>query len=96
MNVKIFRLVAFVEGISLLVLLALMPIKRWFNLPQPTFYVGWLHGVLTVFYILFLIQVTIEKEWNWKKFAIAFFASLIPFGTFYSDKYLFKTAVKND
>lgn len=94
MNVKIFRLIAFVEGVSLLILLLLMPIKRWLDMPQPTFYIGWAHGVLTVFYILFLIQVAIEKDWNWKKSAVGFLACLIPFGTFYSDKYLFKTPEK--
>jgi integral membrane protein len=80
------RIVAFVEGISFLVLLGIaMPLKYFFDLPQAVRVVGMAHGLLFVLYVLLLIQVAIEYRWSFLKVVLAFLASLIPFGTFYAD-----------
>jgi len=48
------------------------------------------HGILFVLYIVLLIQVSFLHRWNILKIFMAFLASLIPFGTFYADKVLFR------
>lgn len=86
-----FRMTAIAEGISFITLLLIaMPIKYIAGDPRAVLYVGWVHGILFMLYILTLIIVAIKLEWKIKKTAIAFLASLIPFGTFVMDKSLRK------
>lgn len=86
-----FRLVAISEGISFVILMFIaMPLKYFADMPKPVTYVGWIHGVLFVLYILALITVKISRNWNFKKTVVAFIASLLPFGTFILDKSLRK------
>ncbi len=84
------RLVAFIEGCSYLLLGFTMILKYKFSLPQPNYIVGSAHGILFVLYIVLLLQVAFIHRWNSIKIFMAFLASLIPFGTFYADKVLFK------
>ena len=85
------RIVAFVEGVSYLVLLGIaMPLKYYFHQPEAVRVVGMLHGVLFVLYVLLVIQVTIQHRWSFGKMALALLASLVPFGTFYADVKLFR------
>ncbi len=84
------RLVAFIEGCSYLLLGFTMILKYKFSLPQPNYIVGSAHGILFVLYIVLLLQVAFIHRWNSIKIFIAFLASLIPFGTFYADKVLFR------
>ncbi len=41
-------------------------------------------------YIILLLQVSFLHRWSIFKMFMAFIASLIPFGTFYADKVLFR------
>ncbi|HEY9006655.1 DUF3817 domain-containing protein [Ohtaekwangia sp.] len=85
------RVVAFLEGISFLVLLGIaMPLKYMASNPEPVRFVGMAHGVLFIAYVLLLIQTTIAYKWTVGKSALAFVASLLPFGTFIADKKLFR------
>lgn len=85
------RVVAFLEGVSFLVLLGIaMPLKYVAGNPEPVRVVGMLHGVLFVLYVLLLIQSKFEYRWAFGKTAWAFIASLVPFGTFYADKKWFR------
>ena len=85
------RILAFVEGISfLLILFVTMPLKYVFSMPQPNKVSGMVHGLLFVLYIFAVIQVKIEQNWGWKKLTLALLASIIPFGTFWADKKLFQ------
>ncbi len=84
------RLVAFIEGCSYLLLGFTMILKYKFSLPQPNYIVGSAHGILFVLYIVLLLQVAFIHRWNSIKIFMAFLASLIPFGTFYADKVLFR------
>jgi integral membrane protein len=84
------RIVAFVEGCSYLILGFTMILKYKFSLPQPNYVVGMAHGLLFVLYILLVVQVAFLYRWNILKVFWAFLASLIPFGTFYADKKLFR------
>jgi integral membrane protein len=84
------RIVAFIEGCSYLLLGFTMILKYQFSMPQPNYLVGLSHGILFVVYIVLLLQVSFLHRWNLLKMFLAFLASLIPFGTFYADKVLFR------
>ncbi len=84
------RIIAFLEGCSYLLLGFTMILKYKFAMPQPNYVVGLAHGILFVLYIVLLIQVSYLHRWNIFKMFMAFISSLIPFGTFYADKVLFR------
>lgn len=85
------RILAFVEGVSFLVILFVtMPLKYYFNNPQPNKIFGMAHGLLFVMYLLAVVQIKIEQNWNLKKFGLALLASIVPFGTFWADVKLFR------
>ena len=84
------RIVAFIEGCSYLLLGFTMILKYKFEMPQPNYVVGLAHGILFVLYIVLLLQVSLIHRWNIFKMFMAFLASLVPFGTFYADKALFR------
>ncbi|MBX0292340.1 DUF3817 domain-containing protein [Hymenobacter sp. HSC-4F20] len=85
------RAIGFLEGISFLVLLGIaMPLKYLAGQPAAVRYVGMAHGVLFVAYVLLVLQVSLEHSWSWKKALLALAVSVVPFGTFWADKKLFR------
>lgn len=85
------RLLAFVEGVSFLILLFVtMPLKYAFDMPGPNKVFGMVHGLLFVLYVLAVVQAKIERDWTIKKTLLALVASVIPFGTFWADVKLFR------
>ena len=84
------RIIAFIEGCSYLLLSFTMILKYKFSMPQPNYVVGLAHGILFVLYIVLLLQVSFLQKWSIVKMFWAFIASLIPLGTFYADKVLFR------
>jgi len=87
--VAFFRIIAFLEGISYLVLFANMLFLKPNN---PELYqtflfpVGMTHGMLFILYIALAFLVKSILKWNTKTFLIVLLASIIPFGTFYIEK----------
>ena len=93
-NLGKFRLIALLEGISFIVLVFIaMPLKYGYDMPLFVKYFGWAHGVLFVLYMILLLQCSIEYSWKISKILMAFFASLLPFRTFYLEKKLQKESV---
>jgi len=88
------RIVAFLEGCSYLLLGFTIILKYKYAMPQPNYIVGLAHGLLFVLYVVLLIQVSFLHKWSIVKMFWAFMASLIPFGTFYADKALFRQSDK--
>lgn len=89
---RIFKIVALLEGVSYLALFANMLLVKPTN---PELYktflfpVGMAHGVLFIGYILLAVMLKIEQNWDWKKFGFICLASILPFGTFVMErKYL--------
>ena len=86
---KLFKIVAVLEGISYLALFGNMLLIKPTN---PELYktllfpIGMAHGILFIGYIILSIMLKIEENWDWKKFFIIAIASVIPFGTFYIEK----------
>jgi len=87
---NIFKIVAFLEGLSYILLLGIAtPVKYIFDEPQYVQLLGMPHGILFVAYIVLAFLLKPEQKWNLKTFGIILVASIIPFGTFYMDrKYL--------
>ncbi|MCK9337202.1 MAG: DUF3817 domain-containing protein [Arcobacteraceae bacterium] len=79
-----FRKISFIEGISYMILLFIaMPLKYFADLPVFVKVVGMAHGALFVLFLVYLFLAARENNWNIKFNALAFVASLVPFGTFY-------------
>ena len=72
-----------------------MPIKYGLGNPYPVKVVGMAHGILFIAYVILLIQCALEYDWPMKKSALAFVASLLPFGPFIFDKRLERDATDN-
>ena len=88
-NLKKFRLIALLEGISFIVLLFIaMPIKYMLGEPLVVKFVGMTHGGLFLLFLYLLFVTAKEYKWKLSFISMAFIASLLPFGTFYLDKKL--------
>lgn len=84
---NIFRKVAFLEGISFLVLLCIaMPLKYLAHNDAAVKIVGMLHGFLFVGFVLLAAIILLKYKKNIWWFTKAIVASFIPFGTFYMDR----------
>lgn len=80
------RLIAFIEGISFLILLFVaMPLKYFFEQPQAVRSVGSIHGGLFVAYVIMVFLTKKELNWDWAKTGLLLVVSFIPFGNFYAD-----------
>ena len=85
------RLLGFIEGVSFLVILFVtMPLKYVWAMPEPNKIFGIVHGLLFVFYVLAVVQIKVEQDWKLSKMGWALLASIVPFGTFWADKQLFR------
>lgn len=82
------RLIGFVEGASLLLLVFFaMPLKYFFDNAHWVETIGPIHGALFLFYLIQTMQFAMAgKRQNRKLVWQAFAASCLPFGTFYFDK----------
>ncbi len=91
-NIKSLRIIGIIEGISYIVLLAFsMPLKYLLKMQMPIKINGWLHGLLFICFIFFLLVVSFQQKWKFKKLVTGGIASLIPFGTFWFDKKITET-----
>ena len=82
------RLIGFLEGISLLILVFIaVPMKYFFQNPSISISLGPIHGALFLLFVINTLSVGVEYNWKFKtttwKIILACF---IPFGTFYIDK----------
>lgn len=87
---NIFRITAFLEGISYILLLFIAtPIKYVIHDEQYVKLLGMPHGILFIGYIVLACMLKNELKWSAKQFTFILLAAIIPFGTFYMDrKYL--------
>lgn len=84
---KFFKIIALLEGISLLCLFFFaMPMKYIMQEPIYVQIIGMAHGLLFVSYIISAIMLKYVENWNAKKLGSVCIASIIPFGTFYIEK----------
>ena len=82
-----FKKVAWLEGISLLLLLFFaMPMKYMFDQEIYVKTIGMAHGILFILYVVLALLLKFTLNWSFKLLAIIGLASIIPFGTFYVEK----------
>lgn len=86
-QIRLFKWVSILEGISFLILLFLaMPLKYFFGLPQMVQVVGMAHGVLFLGYISGCFLMYKPLNWRPQTLLIAGVCSVVPFGPFYIEK----------
>lgn len=82
MNLKYLRILAILEGTSLILLLFVaMPLKYQFGILEATKVIGMTHGILFLSFVTMLLAVTAKKLLPEKYTIIGFMAAFIPFGT---------------
>jgi integral membrane protein len=48
------------------------------------------HGILFMLYVALVFKAAYDNRWSYSKTGWALLASVVPFGTFYADKKLFR------
>ena len=88
--ILLFRIIAFLEGLSYILLLFIAsPLKWLYNNDAYVKILGMPHGLLFIIYLIMAVVIRPKFEWTNKTFIIILLAALVPFGTFYVDyKYL--------
>ena len=87
--IGIFRIVAIVEALSYIGLLAYaMPMKYMFDNPLPVKFLGAAHGGLFILFGIGLLASMIVAKWSLRTAAMLFIASVVPFGSFFFDPFL--------
>jgi len=82
-----FRLINKIEGYSFLILLFIaMPLKYMAGFPIATKIAGMTHGILFILFIYQLLVASSEVPFSKKETLIFFVASILPFGSFYTEK----------
>jgi integral membrane protein len=90
-ELKKFRLINKIEGISFIILLFVaMPLKYSFGYPMATKIVGMLHGLLVFAFLYQIFEAKKEAGFTWKETGLYTLLSLVPFGSFYTDRLLAK------
>ncbi|MRX70778.1 DUF3817 domain-containing protein [Bacillus lacus] len=85
-TVGTFRLMGFLEGGSLLILLFIaMPLKYLADIPLAVTVVGSLHGFLFILYLFILAYTTFKIRWSLKWVVSAIAVAFIPFGNIVLD-----------
>ena len=83
----IFRITAFLEGISYLLLLGIgVPLKYLFDNDTWVKALGMPHGLLFIGYLIIAFLIKDDQKRSNKTFALVGIASVIPFGTFWVEK----------
>jgi integral membrane protein len=80
---RAFEVVAFIEGISFLVLLGVaMPLKYLAGIAIATRVVGLLHGLAFLAYAVVLIDALSTRKWPNRSVWLGLLAAFLPAGTF--------------
>lgn len=95
-SIQTLRILGNIEGISYLLLLGIaMPMKYFFGIPMAVKIVGMAHGVLFLAYCLLLVLQIRMNKWHVLFGIYLFVATLIPFGTFVTDRKLRTLEITN-
>ncbi|RFM32657.1 DUF3817 domain-containing protein [Chitinophaga silvisoli] len=92
------RIISFLEGISLIILLFIaVPLKYWAGQPAMVKVMGPIHGLLFTLFVFTTLSVGVTYRWkfsetSWK----VLLGCIIPFGTFYIDKYILAPTANNE
>lgn len=91
MNLKALRLIALLEGTTLILLiLVAMPLKYQFDLPVAVSIMGPIHGGAFILYMVGLIAALGFGLINSLKLVVGTVAAFIPFGSFVFERMMLK------
>jgi integral membrane protein len=83
-----FLKIGHIEGVSyLLLLFVAMPLRTYADMPKAVTIGGYIHGVLFIAYCVILAITMHKLKWSFTKGLFAFILSLIPFGTFWLNRF---------
>ena len=85
---KVLKVVAILEAVSFLVLLAATAAKYASDAPEGVKVMGPVHGVLFLGYVFLVILVASDEHWRLKRTLLALGCAIIPFGGFIADRKL--------
>lgn len=80
--VRVFRWVAFAEGVSYIALLIGMVFKYRFDMPMAVTVTGQVHGYLVIAYLFLLAVCWAQQRWSWTRGLALIFWMFIPVGGF--------------
>lgn len=93
---KYLRLAALAEGVSFLLFAVTVPLKYSLGILWPNKIVGMVHGIVFLAYVALVATVALQFRWKLKTIVLAMIASLLPFGTFVADRYIFSLAGRDN
>lgn len=77
------------EGLSFLALLLVaMPLKRLAGIPEPTAWVGWIHGLLFLVFLIALRSAHRVEGWPRTWLGWGMLGSVLPAGTFVFESFV--------
>lgn len=92
-NIGRLRLIGFLEGISLLVLLCIgLPLKYGYNDPSLVQALGPIHGALFLLFVINTISVAIQEKWKMSDTLKVLISCILPLGTFIADHFILRPA----
>lgn len=91
-NIGRLRLLAILEGTTLLILVFVsLPLKHLYGITKISSFLGPVHGILFLLFVVNTVSVGIEYNWKFKQTTWkVLLACLIPFDTFYIDQNILK------
>ena len=83
-----FKLVAVVEAVTYLALLAAVVLYRVFDGPRFIGFLGPVHGVAFLVYFVLALQIRESQGWNLGRLILVILASAVPLGGFVVERNL--------
>jgi integral membrane protein len=83
-----FRVVAVVEAVTYLVLLAAVVLKRVLDGPDLVSALGPIHGIAFLVYLVLVLRIRESQGWNLGRTIVVILLSAVPFGGFWVERRL--------
>ena len=84
---KRYRVVAYIVGVLLLVLVGVaMPLKYFFDRPTLVAVVGPIHGFVYMVYLVVAFHLAVLARWPWKYTILVLLAGTVPFLSFVAER----------
>ena len=95
-TLKSLTIMGYLEGTSFLLLLCIaMPLKYMMDIPEGVRYIGMVHGILFIAYIVVLIGTASKIKMPLWAIPVGVLGSFLPFGPFIFDHLLKKSLSKS-
>jgi integral membrane protein len=83
-----FRITAYVEALSYLVLLTFVVVYRVFDGPDLIRVPGMVHGIVVLVYFVMVLRIRESQGWSVGETLLILLASALPFGGFWAGRHL--------